>query len=248
MPAEVAGFLKSHHFGAIRFLYKCYVNKGVAGVVVNGSEGMDFPLQIAAFLNALRPIEKGAIVVVAEDLSFWYYNLVVRSNWDVKLEYDSTEEHCIFLVSSFDDSTLKKLQDKVFGIVIIDEFEKVAKKTTFKKLDGRFKVGLSTRNFIVSLLNRPYTSSEIVFRKIPIKGCSGICCGGLTESKLERSSPFASEFIFFLQQLHNTFCSRSDNEHLENLTEPFAEYWYRITWDYCGNFKRATEEETEVYL
>lgn len=52
---------------------------------------MNFPVQIAAFLNALKVVlRNGSILVLADNatLGFWYYHLTEHSKWDVKLDID----------------------------------------------------------------------------------------------------------------------------------------------------------------
>lgn len=60
----------------------------LGGAILSQSEGMNFSMQIAAFLRALKSIVKGAILVLAfkEQLGYWYYHLAEQSKWKVKLE------------------------------------------------------------------------------------------------------------------------------------------------------------------
>lgn len=65
--------------------------------------------------------------------------------------YISAEENAsITLLTHFEEDKIQILQNRNFSMVIIDDFDKVAKKATLRKLRGHFKVGLTHRNFVVS--------------------------------------------------------------------------------------------------
>lgn len=51
---------------------------------------MNFPLQIAAFLNGLQCVDDGSILVLADNDNFgyWYYHLSEHSKRNVKLDVD----------------------------------------------------------------------------------------------------------------------------------------------------------------
>lgn len=65
---------------------------------------------------------------------------------------DFDDKHGVALLISFDDlNLLKDLVSYNFFAVVIDCFDEVAKKMIIKKLSGDFHIGLTTRNFYVSI-------------------------------------------------------------------------------------------------
>lgn len=143
---------------------------------------MNFPVQISAFLHVLMTYFNATltnpILVLSFDsyLKFWHYHLINDGKFAVTMDlnnrtpfsppfvnhYNSfaiTDDSSKILLASLSDiKLLQCLKERNFSVVIVDEFDKVATRLLFRKLKGKFNVGLTYRNFVVSEMPSLYVN------------------------------------------------------------------------------------------
>ncbi|EFA08727.2 uncharacterized protein LOC103313971 isoform X2 [Tribolium castaneum] len=222
IPLEVCRLLKNYHIMTIEFLYHNY-RKGVKGAVLNQQRGMNFSLQIGAFLRAI--VQSPALILVIcsrESSCYWHYHLVNHAGFDVvqitSKNADDTYEsnNKIALLVTHDCLKLcEGLLDCDFFSVIVEDLDQLALKRIIKRLNGTFNVGLTTRSF--------YTHPDQKLQWNMLNWANPGCVGKLND--------------FY----------EADNRNFERFDDNYRYWWMRLTWDFCESFEKPTDEETDTY-
>ncbi|XP_044252638.1 uncharacterized protein LOC123003734 isoform X2 [Tribolium madens] len=207
---------------AIEFLYHNY-RKGIKGSILNQQSGMNFSLQIAAFLGAIAPNSAVVLVICSRESScYWHYHLenhagfvviqVTSKNSDDN--YESNNKTAL-LVTHDCLKLCESLLDNEFFSVVVEDLDQLALKRIIKRLNGRFNVGLTTRSF--------YTHPDQKLQWNMLNWANPGCVGKLND--------------FY----------EADNRNFERFDDNYRYWWMRLTWEFCESFEKPTEEEIDSY-
>lgn len=123
-------------------------------VVLNIDNATNKPLQICAFMSAVRPFP--ALLILPDDeIDFWHQEIKSKTQFTVTVVEDPTENVLareeVTLVPHKNLKRMHNLKNARWSLFLIDAIEEVIKIACIKKILAKFYIGITKYDFIVSV-------------------------------------------------------------------------------------------------